>query len=150
MARSSRIAVRAVAGDDPSPAPVRQAAVLAQGAERGREHVEALVLFQPSHAQQHDIVAPDAGREADAGALGRRSKTIDRVEIERVRDHAHPCRGDAQVLQHDRLERAIRRDDAIRRARAGEDRAPKWQIAGALERRLRAGSSRRIPRAPAG
>ena len=115
---------------------MRQASELDEGAERGRELVEALVLFQPSHTQQHDIVAPDAGREADAGALGRRAKTIDRVEIERVRDHAHPCRRDAQVLQHDRLERTIRRDDAIRRARAREDRAPKWQIARALERRL--------------
>ena len=38
-----------------------------------------------------------------------------------------------EVLPHDRFERAVSRDDAIRCPRADEDGAPQRQVTGALE-----------------
>ncbi len=71
IAASSRGLEWPVTDHNPTPSAFRQSsAVRGQRAERGGEVVEALVLFDPPDAEQHHIVAADAGREADARRVG--------------------------------------------------------------------------------
>ena len=127
------LAKRAAADDDPAPASGRErTAGTRRAAERGREHVESLVLFQAADRQQDRFAGGDAVTLPDNRPFGRAGKRRRVDEIDPVRDRPHLFRAWREMPGHDRLERDVGRDDRVGGPRAAADGPSKRRVAGAL------------------
>ena len=95
--------------------------------------VKAFVLLQSPDAQDHDIIPPDASREANASCVGAGGESVEPAQVERVRNDTNPIVLDAKVLSHDWFQRPVGRDDAVSGLGAREDGTSQRQVPRALQ-----------------
>ena len=127
-------AIGAIPDDDPLPSPgCNHGRVIAQRCQRFRQDMKALALFQPSHAQQNDLVARNARFSPDPDAIGESCQSIEPCQIDGVRDRGDPAVGKAEMSLDGWLETAVCCDHSIGRFGADEHGFPKWQVRDTLE-----------------